>query len=173
MSIWQQYGIIPHTLYLRTHRLLFPGPFRRNKTQSYTENQISNENSKKFWRKSLQVSSLQVNIHSFKIHTLRSLRSQDDMSTFYLDKYNNSSIFHSLYFQVWQSMSADVQRYHTSRNIQVVLIISNKSRRSKLRPSMDHLAIVYLLLARPPLDLQSLCYQTKLLQLGDGRANNM
>ena len=35
-----------------------------------------------------------------------------------------------------------------------------KSRQSKLRPSIDHLAIVCLLLARPALDWMSLCYQT-------------
>ena len=45
-------------------------------------------------------------------------------------------------------------------------------RRSKLWPSIDHLAIVYLLLTRPPLDWRSLCYQTKLLQSGGGRASN-
>ena len=45
-------------------------------------------------------------------------------------------------------------------------------RRSKLWPSIDNLAIVYLLLTWPPLDWRSLCYQTKLLQSGGGRASN-
>ena len=45
-------------------------------------------------------------------------------------------------------------------------------RHSKLRWSIDHLAIVWLLLARPALYSRSLCYQTKLLQSGAGRANN-
>ena len=46
------------------------------------------------------------------------------------------------------------------------------TRRSKLGPSIDNLAIVYLFLARPPLDWRSLCYQTKLLQSGGGQASN-
>ena len=37
-------------------------------------------------------------------------------------------------------------------------------RRSKLRPSIDHLAIVCLLLAQLAFDWRSLCCQTKLLQ---------
>ena len=45
-------------------------------------------------------------------------------------------------------------------------------RRSKLELSIDNLAIVYLLLARPALDWRSLCYQTKLLQSGGGQASN-
>ena len=41
-----------------------------------------------------------------------------------------------------------------------------------VRLSIDHLAIVYLLLARPALDWRSLCYQTKLFQSGAGWAYN-
>ena len=47
-----------------------------------------------------------------------------------------------------------------------------RCRHSKLWPSIDNLAIVYLLLTWPPLDWRSLCYQTKLLQSGGGRASN-
>ena len=47
-----------------------------------------------------------------------------------------------------------------------------ETRHSKLGPSIDNLAIVYLLLTRPPLDWRSLCYQTKLHQSGGGRASN-
>ena len=46
------------------------------------------------------------------------------------------------------------------------------SRQSKLRPSLDHLAIVYCFVAWPALDWRSLYYQTELLQSGDGQANN-
>ena len=54
----------------------------------------------------------------------------------------------------------------------IFVIFSKKARHSKLGPSIDNLAIVYLFLARPPLDLRSLCYQTKLHQSGGGRASN-
>ena len=45
-------------------------------------------------------------------------------------------------------------------------------RHSKLRLSIDHLAIVCLFLARPALDCRSLGYQSKLFQSGAGRAYN-
>ena len=47
------------------------------------------------------------------------------------------------------------------------------NRLSKLRPQLiTWLLFVCLLLAWPALDWRSLCYQTELLQLGAGRANN-
>ena len=44
-------------------------------------------------------------------------------------------------------------------------------RQSKLRPSLDRLAIVCCLLSQPAPDWRSFYYQTTLLQSGAGRAN--
>ena len=70
------------------------------------------------------------------------------------------TIWNSLFLQIPQ-----IQGTYLTKDIGI-------GRHSKLWPSIDNLAIVYLLLTRPPLDWRSLCYQTKLLQSGGGRASN-
>ena len=57
----------------------------------------------------------------------------------------------------WQVLAKSLQLQLTDSRLWQVLYIYS----SKLRPSIDHLAIVYLLLAQPPLDWRSLCYQIK------------